>query len=241
MGMYSRLSRGGPCCPDSPAGKDRTVTAGSDSAGGRGAQGTPPATASWCGPRDDGAGTRGTHREAREALGAVSRGAVFALQRVDRVLSLAAVQCSFPLPRVPCVTRVWSGRPGPTASTGTAGAAAPLVPPDTGRVTCEEAPPQTLQLGRSDPTHDLEPTASSTLQPGVSPTRALSLWDHYSPFHPSARGLRGAPRAQELLWNPKEGRRIWESEVDAQPVSTGAPRRHTTEHRKDRLPLARAT
>lgn len=51
VGVYSRLSRGGPCCLDSPAGEGGTVRPGSNLAGvGGGPHWMIPATASRSGP-----------------------------------------------------------------------------------------------------------------------------------------------------------------------------------------------
>lgn len=102
----------------------------------------------------------------------------------------------------------------PAVTTGTSVAPAATVPPGPGgQSPVERAPLRTPRLGPSHPHGNFlaeargsKPQLPRPQRPGVSPTQALSPWDRHSPFHPSARGLRGVLRALELLWNPKEGR-----------------------------------
>lgn len=127
-GVYSHLSREDPCCPDSPAGKAgqscraltwRGATRGNPSHGAR--------VPDW--PKGV---SGGTHREAGEALGAVSRGAVFTLgeqtvsshcgTRPGRLLLDSGVPGSPPTRAVPCALHHSPFRPSARGLRGVLGA-----------------------------------------------------------------------------------------------------------------------
>lgn len=230
VGVYSRLSRGGPCCLDSPAGEGGTVRPGSDLPGVGGAHWMIPTTASRSGPWSwvqpgwpEGVltGVWGTHREAREALSAVSGWAVFPLWRADQVLSLgiaglgmvprgaSSARKASPCPGLPCVSPDFGAGGavpvGSTMSTRTTVTAAPVVPLDTegtvacgGRTSPDTAPgtltPHMYALPGRSP--GLDPWLPRPQQPGTTPTQALGTTTHPFAHQPGVSGGSRGP------WGP---------------------------------------
>ena len=140
-GVYSRLSREDPCCPDSPAGKAGQSRQALTWRGGHEGQSQPrsPCVPDW--PKGV---SGGTHGEAGEALGAVSGGAVFTLgeqtasghcgPHPGRPLLDSGVPGSPPTRAVPCALRHSPFRPSARGLRGVLGALRLLRGPKEGKV-----------------------------------------------------------------------------------------------------------